>query len=720
MDFSKIQLTAIAVAVSAATGVLPTTYQVAHAQTNNCYLDDRGRIVTRRRPGYTRVDCPQTNQTPENQPTTTPTPTSTTKPTTQPTTAPPTPQPTEPYEPIESGATDVFFIETKPDATQTAKPQTQTDSNQTDSNDSQPIQSPSETGLFQLPSRRNNETVVTSDGTSATVEDLKAPDNKISLIPRPTLEDYQPSIPVPDRFKVVDNLGTLTTGKPDGFKGSLLDPYNRNKIKGDTPLGIGDDWFFNVLAISDTVLETREVPTPVGSSSSGSSGDLDVFGGSSQSVFSQTFATEFVYYKGDTVFKPPDYEYRFTPAINFNFANLDPIQGVNADPRDGDTRTDGHFGVQALFFDKHLRNVSDRYDFDSFRIGIQPFSSDFRGFLFQDNQFGARLFGNRNNNFFQYNLAWFRRIEKDTNSGLNDLGQGLRDDDVFIANIYRQDFPVLGFVSQASVIYNRNRENDEFHFDQNDFIQRPSSLGREVPREYDVVYLGLNGDGHFDRLNVTTSAYVALGTETPGVFTDDSVDISAFFGAAELSIDYDWIRPRVSLLFGSGDNDPLDDKATGFDAIFENPQFAGGDTSYWNRQAVPLVGGGRVTLSARNAILNSLRSSKEEGQSNFTNPGLLLAGVGVDMDILPELRFSANLNSLHFATTEVLELARNQADIDTHIGLDFSLSLTYRPLNSQNIVFRGSYANLIPGSGFDALFPSENSGYFLFNATLNY
>jgi len=151
----------------------------------------------------------------------------------------------------------------------------------------------------------------------------------------------------------------------------------------------------------------------------------------------------------------------------------------------------------------------------------------------------------------------------------------------------------------SSLIYNRNREDDEFHFDQNDFIQRPSSLGREVPREYDVVYLGLNGDGHFDRLNVTSSAYVALGRGTPGVFVDESVDINAFFGAAEFSMDFDWIRPRFSVLFASGDDDPLDDKATGFDAIFENPQFAGGDTSYWNRQAVPLVGGGRVTLSAR-------------------------------------------------------------------------------------------------------------------------
>jgi len=614
----------------------------------------------------------------------------------------------------QEGGSEVFFSESRPDATPAIRPQP------VEQPLEQPVQAPRQSGLFQLPSQ-GNQTITAEDGTVTTLKDLQAPPNPISAIPKPSLGDYQPSQPLPDRFTVVDSLGTLTTGKPDGFaESTLLDPYNRNPLKGDTPVGIGDEWFFNILAISDTVIETRDVPTPVGSSSSGSNNNLDVFGGSSQSVFTQTFATELVYYKGDTVFKPPDYEYRFTPAFNFNYADLDPIQGVNADPRRGDTRTDQHFGVQALFFDKHLRNVSDRYDFDSFRIGIQPFSSDFRGFLFQDNQLGARLFGNRDNNIYQYNLAWFRRLEKDTNSGLNDLGKSLRNDDVFIANLYKQDFPAKGFISQASLIYNRNREDNEFYFDENSFIQRPASIGREVPRKYDVVYLGLNGDGHFDRLNLTTSAYAAFGKGTPGVFVDESVDIRAFFGAAELSWDFDWIRPRLSFLFGSGDSDPLDDRATGFDAIFENPQFAGGDTSYWNRQAVPLVGGGRVTISARNAILNSLRASKEEGQSNFTNPGLVLAGIGVDMDILPELRFSANLNSLSFVTTEVLELVRNQADIDNNIGLDLSLSLTYRPLFSQNIVLRGSYANLLPGSGFDALFPSENSGYFLFNATLNY
>ncbi len=228
-----------------------------------------------------------------------------------------------------------------------------------------------------------------------------------------------------------------------------------------------------------------------------------------------------------------------------------------------------------------MRNVSDNFDFDSFRIGIQPFSSDFRGFLFQDNQLGARLFGTRGNNKWQYNLAYFRRLEKDTNSGLNDVGDSPRKDDVFVANLYRQDFPVLGFTSQATVLYNRNRE-DELRYNANGFIERPASLGLENFREYDVTYVGYNGDGHFGRVNLTTSVYYAFGDETPSVFVNQKVDISALFAAAELSMDFDWIRPRISLLYGSGDDDPFDDEANGFDAVFENPQFAGADTSLFH------------------------------------------------------------------------------------------------------------------------------------------
>jgi hypothetical protein len=364
-------------------------------------------------------------------------------------------------------------------------------------------------------------------------------------------------------------------------------------------------------------------------------------------------------------------------------------------------------GVQALFVDKHLRNVSDRYDFDSIRVGIQPFSSDFRGFLFQDSQLGIRLFGTRNNNVFQYNLAWFRRLEKDTNSGLNDVTQDLRDDDVFIANVYWQDFLKLGLFSQVTVIHNRNREGGQFEYDKNGFIQRPSSLFEERTRDYDVTYFGYSADGHFDRLNISTSLYYAYGEQESTRLRAVDEEVRAWFIATELSLDFDWFRPRFSFLWSSGDDDPFDRKAEGFDAVFENPQFAGADTSFWIRQNVPLIGGGGVALSGRNGVLPSLRPSKEQGQSNFINPGIRLIGIGADADLMPQLRLSFNLNHLVFDSTEVLESLRQQGSIDDELGQDVSLSLTWRPYMTQNIVFRFSAAALIPGDGFDDLYGHE-------------
>lgn len=530
---------------------------------------------------------------------------------------------------------------------------------------------------------------------------------RFSPVPRPTAEQFTDAVPIPDRWRIVNTLGY-----PDRW----WDPYNQNTLKGDRP--IHDDWFFNITAISDTVLEARAVPTPVGVQTTSRPGSLDVLGGTDQLLFNENLALEFVYYEGDTVFRPPDWEFRFTPVINYNVTRLDETLGTNANPDVGREREDSHVGIQALFVDKHLRNVSDRYDFDSLRVGIQPFSSDFRGFLFQDSPLGVRLFGTRDDNRYQYNLAWFRRLEKDTNSGLNDTGRSLRDDDVFIANLYLQDQPQLGFFSQITLAWNRNREDDIF-FDNNDFIARPASLGQERLREYDVYYLGLNGDGHLGRLNLTGSVYLAAGEED-AVFTGQPSDIEAWFAAFEPSIDFDWIRARGSLAYASGDDNPYDNKSRGYDAIFENPQFAGADTSYWIRQAVPLIGGGRVALSARNGLLPSLRSSKEHGQSNFSNPGLVLAGIGADLDLLPELRLSLNANYLAFAETGVLEAARNQGPVDEHIGYDLSAALIWRPFMSQNVVVRASWAQLLSGDGYRDLFGDEDPYSVLINLVLTF
>lgn len=526
----------------------------------------------------------------------------------------------------------------------------------------------------------------------------------------PTLSDYQDSVPLPDRWRIVEALG---------YQERWYDPYNRNVLKADRPVFNTKDWFFNISIISDSVVELRKVPTPIGASSTADANDNDLLGDSSQLGFNQNLAFELVYYKGDTTFMPPDWEFRLTPVINYNYADIEELQGINANPRAGTTRNDEHIGFQAAFIDYHIQDVSVNYDFDSIRLGIQPYNADFRGFLFQDSPFGLRLFGTRKNNIFQYNVAWFRKLEKDTNSGLNDQGKRLRNDDIFTVNLYWQDLFKLGLFSEFSILYNRNRE-DAFKYDNNDFIVRPASLGTERLRDYDVTYLGYGLDGHIDRVNLTLNAYWAIGEEKGATFRDQKTAINAWFLATEASIDFDWLRLRASFLHSSGDDDPFDQTSTGFDAVFENPQFAGADTSYWIRQAVPFINGGRVALSSRNGVLPNLRSSKEQGQSNFTNPGLNLIGIGADADILPELRLSANWNYLQFDETELLNFARNQGKIGSEIGHDISVSAIYRPLQTQNIVLRGSLAKLIGGEAYDSLYLNESPYYILLNATLTY
>jgi hypothetical protein len=513
--------------------------------------------------------------------------------------------------------------------------------------------------------------------------------------------------PLPDRWRLIETLGMV--------RERWFDPYNQNTLKGDRPLKAGkwplitgDDWFFSASAVSDTVIEPRTFPIPVGVQTTARPGSLDVFGRDASYVLSQTFLLGAALTKGSTAFKPPEIEYRVSLAFNANYANVPERRILFVEPSKPTHRFDHFVGVQEAFVDYHIRNVSDRYDFDSVRVGIQPFQADFRGFLFNDQQLGVRLFGNRDGNRFQYNLAAFWRLEKDTNSGLNAVLQTPRRDWLFVGNLYRQDFLIPALTSQITVAYNMNREGSRFHIDDNGFPARPALLGNLRPRNYDVVYVGYNADGRVGRINLTASAYGAFGQDRTSFFTTRTAAIRAFFAAAEASYDRDWMRFRLSALWASGDHKPYDDTETGFDAVFENPVFAGADTSYWIRQAVPFAGGGRqVFVNGRNGVLNSLRSSKEEGQSNFNNPGTMLLGAGGDFDLTPQWRLTANANHLWFENTATLQALRNEGSIPRDIGWDLSLAATWRPRATQNIVARLSAAALVPGSGFRDLFANS-------------
>lgn len=519
-------------------------------------------------------------------------------------------------------------------------------------------------------------------------------------------------IPLTDRWRLVDSLGLV--------KSRWLDPYNQNVLKGDRPLKGTKDWFLLLSAISDSVVEPRSFPQPVGSQTTQRPGSNDTIGKSNSFAGSQTFLAGAALIKGLTAFKPPELEVRVTLGFNYNYAQVDERRILFIQPSKPPQRSDAFVGVQEALIEYHIRNVSDRYDFDAIRVGIQPFSTDFRGFLFQDNQLGVRLFGDRDNNRLQYNLAVFQRIEKDTNSGLNDLGQPLRRDWVFVANAYRQDLPLPGMTSQATIVWNANRERGEAKFDTDGFPVRPALIGNDQSRNYDAVYFGYNADGHYGRLNLTSSIYGLVGRDRNNVFTGKPADLRAFFFAAEPSYDFSWTRVRLSGLYASGNHNPRGKTETGFDAILENPQFAGADTSYWIRQSVPFIGGGRnIGLSGRNGVLVDLRSSKDQGQSNFNNPGTALLGVGADFDLTPTVRLSGNLNHLWFADTAVLNVLRQQSGTSKDLGFDYSAALIWRPKMTQNVVVRGSFAVLQPGTGFNQLFEAKDRTNVFYSGLLN-
>jgi hypothetical protein len=490
------------------------------------------------------------------------------------------------------------------------------------------------------------------------------------------------------------------------YVGKWYDPYNQNVLKGDIPVfgSPGHEWFIELGLISDTLVERRRVPVPVGFAQTGRSGKNDTFGNGHQTLFNQNIIPALSLIRGNTTFKPPEFEFRFIPVFNFNSVNGSEPGVLRADPARGSDRNESLIAVQELFVDIHLADISDRYDFISSRLGVQRFSSDFRGFVYADDQPGVRFFGTAENNQLQYNLAWFNRLDKDVNSGLNRSFEE-RGEQVVLGNLYWQDLIALGHTVQGSVIHRLDNAGSRgFVYDDNGFLARPAAIGDERTKNLNTTYLGFNTDGHFDRVNVTSSIYYVFGSESHNAIAGRATDISAGMAALELSYDIDWIRVRSSLFWGSGDRNPFDSRASGFDSIYDNPNFAGGDLSYFQRSNLPFIGGGGVNLVNRFSLLPNLRGSKERGQSNFVNPGIRMLNVGADFEVLPELKLITNASYLQFDETAVLETLRQDGSISREIGFDLSAGILYRPFLNNNILLRFGAGTLLPADGVKNLF----------------
>ncbi len=524
------------------------------------------------------------------------------------------------------------------------------------------------------------------------------------------IEDQSSShfVPVPDRWRIGypawDRYGT---GHPIGDEspysiGRILDPYNQNVLKGDYPI-YGQHTFLDISALSILDFEGREIPTQTsGFESTSRPFEGNSFGRANSFFTLDFFSVVFDVFHGDAAFKPVDWRIKLAPTLGISNFSFSEQAQVNPNVLEGTTRTREFWALQEAFVEYKIADIGPDYDFVSVRAGNQPFNADFRGFLFLDINRAVRFFGTRNNNRDQWNIAYFRQWEKDTNTGLNtfnDRGQNL-----IFANYYRQDFLFPGYTALVSVNYDNDLAT--IKFDKNRFLVRPDAVGNFQPHEVDAVYFGWGGDGHWGRYNLTHQFYEVVGHDTMNPLANRAQTINAQMFAIEGSYDRDWARFRVSFFYASGDGNINNSHATGFDTILDGPNFAGGPFSFWNRQVIPLQ---NVNLTQRLSLVPDLRSSKIQGQANFVNPGLILPTLGADFELTPKFKLFTNGNMIWFDKTSVLQQFLYQGNIDRFIGVDLSLGGIYRPLVHENLSFIGGVSMLIPGQGFLDIYNNFNS-----------
>jgi len=507
--------------------------------------------------------------------------------------------------------------------------------------------------------------------------------------------------PVPDRWQ-----GIKLMPYELNVTGHIYDPYNQNILKGDFPI-IGQSIFFILAASTESFVQGSSVPTP-SAVSTDQANNAGFFGDAGRFFLNENLKLSFELYKGNTAFRPRDFEIKMTTVFSMNYVDTRENNDVNINVQQGTKRYDNHFAFQELFIEKHLFNISDHYDFISVKGGIQQFVSDFRGFIFDDFNLGIRFFGSAGSNRYQYNFSYFKMLEKDTNSELNTVFED-RNQDVFIFNLYKQDFMTLGYTTQLSFHYNHDKPS--IYIDENGVPVRPSVLGNSQPHDVKAFYLGWAGDGHFGRLNINHAFYQVIGKDSFNSLAGRPININAQMATLELSFDKNWMRVRASGFFASGDPNPFDGTGQGFDTILDIPFFAGGPFSYWNSQRIRLLG---VNLTNRLSLVPNLRPSKFEGQANFVNPGLMLFNLGYDAELTPKTKLVLNTNYLRFVNTSSIASFVNQGAIGNDIGLDYGLGILYRPFLNNNAIFTFSINALTPLAGFKDLYESPITQFSLF------
>jgi hypothetical protein len=297
------------------------------------------------------------------------------------------------------------------------------------------------------------------------------------------------------------------------------------------------------------------------------------------------------------------------------------------------------------------------------RLGIQTFQSDHAGLIYNDSDRGVVYHGStglvKENPLagYQWNVAYFAKTVDDPISQLNTGNGG--NWHVIILNTYLPVFEGVQFEPSVHV-----------------------NLDHTRGQQTDVVYLGASTVGmvapvpKVGPFKFIAAYYWVLGRQEGGLVNPNEQTVNAHMALADLGYPIQAgggieVFPHVGAFFASGDRDPTNDHATGFDAIYDYVD-AWGFNHFIIRNRINLA---RGSLTREHSGLFTFRGFDEP--QNFVNPGIVAANLGLTTKWTSQFTTDANVGPAFLPSDEVPELILGR-HIGHTVGWAFNVNGTYK------------------------------------------
>jgi hypothetical protein len=317
-------------------------------------------------------------------------------------------------------------------------------------------------------------------------------------------------------------------------------------------------------------------------------------------------------------------------------------------------------------------------------IGLQEYKSDLIGSIYSDTDLGLRITGKFKG--IDWSIYGANRVENDLLSDYNQISD-FRDQQIYIGHL---QFKIGKTLFKPSVHLNIDDEGDH-------------KRGRAGNNEdVKALYLGLTTYGPIGPVKLLTGLYGVFGEQ-------DNVSLGGEFGLRDqrikaftfyFDVSYPMLEgkftPHAGLVYASGDNDPLDNTAGGFDAISEDVNIWGSNGFVIDDRLSLGVLGGR-TLLRSNSPFPSLRDS--DANSNFVNPGVIATNFGINSLPFEKLSLDANLTAFWWTETETLEAILDALGtpnrLGSSLGVEYNMQANYKltdklSLNTSGTLFKAN------------------------------